>query len=79
MLLRVVAVLALATAVTAQGSDDRYPFINKDGKLGFIDSTGREVIAAQFFPDGSQFNDGLAPVNGPSVTTPSGGSATALP
>ena len=64
---RVVAVAVFAAAVSAQGSDDRYPFVNEDGQLGFIDSTGREVIPAQFFPiaDMSHFNDGLAPVNGP--------------
>lgn len=56
----------LAAGLSAQTSDDRYPFV-KDGKLGFIDSTGREVIPAQFQPiaDMSHFNDGLAPVNGP--------------
>lgn len=62
-----VAVAVLAAAVSAQGSDGRHPFVNKDGKLGFIDSTGREVITAQFqsIADMSHFNDGLAPVNGP--------------
>jgi hypothetical protein len=67
MISRVVAIAVLAAALSAQGPEDRYPFVNKDGKLGFIDSTGREVIAAQFQPiaDMSHFNDGLAPVNGP--------------
>ena len=56
----------LATTVAAQSANDRYPFV-RDGKLGFIDATGREVIPAQFQPiaDMSHFNDGLAPVSGP--------------
>lgn len=50
----------------AQSSDDRYPFV-KNGKVGFIDSRGNEVIPAQFSNAGdmSHFNDGLAPVWGP--------------
>jgi len=64
---RLAAIAVLAAALSAQWSDDRYPFVNKDGKLGFIDATGKEVIPAQFFPiaDMSHFSDGLAPVNGP--------------
>lgn len=67
MVLRLIAIAVLASAVSAQRSDDRYPFVNTAGKLGFIDSTGREVIAARFQPiaDMSFFNEGLAPVNGP--------------
>lgn len=57
---------ALTTVASAQAPDDRYPFV-KDGKLGFIDYTGKEVIPAQFFPvaDFAHFNEGLAPVAGP--------------
>ncbi|MDT4954445.1 MAG: hypothetical protein QOJ02_2583 [Acidobacteriota bacterium] len=68
--LRLTALIAfsiLATAsVAAQSAGDRYPFV-KDGKVGFIDSEGREVIPAQFSNAGdtAHFNDGLAPVWGP--------------
>ena len=57
---------ALTAAVSAQTSDDRYPFV-RDGKLGFIDYAGREVIPAQFQPIGdfAHFSEGLAPVDGP--------------
>lgn len=50
----------------AQSPEDRYPFV-RNGKLGFIDAQGREVIAPQFSAAGSlsYFNDGLAPVWGP--------------
>ena len=62
-----IALLLLAAAgAAAQSADDRYPFV-KDGKVGFIDSAGREVIPAQFSNAGdtAHFNDGLAPVWGP--------------
>jgi hypothetical protein len=36
---RVVAVAVFAAGVSAQEADDRYPFVNEHGKLGFIDST----------------------------------------
>jgi hypothetical protein len=46
-----------------QAADDRYP-IGRDGKLGFIDYQGREVIPPQFttVADMAHFKDGLAPV-----------------
>src|SRR5258708_37675464 len=55
----------LATCLAAQTSLDRYPVV-KDGKLGFIDAQGNEVIAPRFSPAGdmAHFQDGLAPVNG---------------
>ena len=45
-----------------QSADDRYPFI-RDGKLGYIDSQGNEVIPPRFgnASDG-KFNNGLASV-----------------
>jgi hypothetical protein len=56
----------MSIGAAAQNADDRYPFV-KDGKLGFIDSKGNEVIPAQFSSagDSSHFSDGLAPVWGP--------------
>lgn len=47
----------------AQSADDRYPFV-RDGKVGFIDSQGREVIPPRFSNAGdtAHFNNGLAPV-----------------
>lgn len=67
---RTTLLLALVIFITlnaaAQSASDRYPFV-KNGKVGFIDSEGREVIPAQFSNAGdmSHFNDGLAPVWGP--------------
>jgi hypothetical protein len=43
--------IVLAATLSAQGADDRYPFV-RDGKLGFIDASGKEVIPAQFHPIG---------------------------
>jgi hypothetical protein len=59
-------IAAITIDPSAQTADDRYPIV-KNGKLGFIDSDGREVIAPEFFPiaDMAYFKDGLAPVNGP--------------
>ena len=65
----VLTVLALSVILfppfrsDAQSPDDRYPFV-RDGKVGFIDSRGREVIAPQFSNAGdtAHFQDGLAPV-----------------
>ena len=50
----------------AQTGGDRYPVV-RNGKVGFIDSQGNEVIAPQFFAVGdmAHFHDGLAPVAGP--------------
>ena len=50
----------------AQTGGDRYPVV-RNGKVGFIDSRGNEVIAPQFFTVGdmAHFHDGLAPVAGP--------------
>jgi WG containing repeat len=47
----------------AQSADDRYPFV-RNGKVGFIDSQGREVIPPRFSNAGdtAHFNNGLAPV-----------------
>jgi hypothetical protein len=64
------ALLALllisSISVAAQSADDRYPFV-KNGKVGFIDFQGNEVIPAQFSSAGdmAHFSDGLAPVWGP--------------
>lgn len=54
----------------AQTENDRYPVVI-DGKVGFIDQGGNEVIAPQFFPvaDMAHFSEGLAPV----VSTEGGG------
>jgi hypothetical protein len=56
----------VAVSLNAQTTDDRYPFV-RDGKLGFIDASGKEVIPAQFFPVGdfAHFSEGVAPVDGP--------------
>lgn len=58
--------IVLAANLSAQAADDRYPFV-RDGKLGFIDASGKEVIPAQFQPIGdfAHFSEGLAPVDGP--------------
>jgi hypothetical protein len=59
-----VAVLILTCLTSmAQAADDRYPFV-RDGKVGFIDSQGREVIPPRFSNAGdtAHFNNGLAPV-----------------
>ncbi len=62
-ILCVVLLLILPTTVVAQGTNDRYPFV-RDNKVGFIDSTGREVIPPRFSNAGdwSHFTNGLAPV-----------------
>jgi hypothetical protein len=59
-------VAAMLSGIAAQTPDDRYPIV-KDGKLGFIDARGTEVIAPQFQPiaDMSNFREGLAWVAGP--------------
>jgi hypothetical protein len=50
-----IAFLILATAsVAAQSAGDRYPFV-KDGKVGFIDSEGREVIPVLMSEAGLEF------------------------
>ena len=58
--------LTTAIWVMAQTGDDRHPFV-RNGKVGFIDSRGNEVIAPQFFAvaDMAHFHDGLAPVSTP--------------
>lgn len=61
-----VFIVLLASAgqgAMAQDTDDRYPFV-RDGKVGFIDSQGREVIPPRFgnAGDWAHFQDGLAPV-----------------
>ena len=59
LMLMAVALLA----APAQSSDDRFP-IARDGKVGFIDRQGREVIPPRFSTAGdtAHFNNGLAPV-----------------
>lgn len=39
--------IVLAANLSAQAADDRYPFV-RDGTLGFIDASGKDVIPAQF-------------------------------
>jgi hypothetical protein len=58
--------LSTAICMMAQSSDDRYPVV-RNGKVGFIDFRGNEVIAPQFFPlaDMAHFRDDLAPVVAP--------------
>jgi len=62
-LVLVAALLGGGNAVFAQSPDDRYPFV-RDGKLGFIDYQGREVIPPRFSNAGGLaiFDNGLAPV-----------------
>jgi hypothetical protein len=52
-----------ALTLFAQSPDDRYPF-GRDGKIGFIDYQGREVIPPRFSNAGdwAHFDNGLAPV-----------------
>lgn len=58
--------IVFAANLSAQAADERYSFV-RDGKLGFIDASGKEVIPAQFQPIGdfAHFSEGLAPVDGP--------------
>jgi hypothetical protein len=58
--------IVLAGTLIAQTAEHRYPFV-RDGKLGFIDASGKEVIPAQFQPIGdfAHFSEGMAPVDGP--------------
>ena len=58
--------IVIAANLSAQTLDDRYPFV-RNGRLGFIDPSGKEVIPAQFHPIGDfgHFSEGLAPVDGP--------------
>jgi hypothetical protein len=65
-LVRIVIVITLLTIpplICGQSADDRYPFV-RDGKLGFIDYQGREVIPPRFSNAGdmAHFDNGLAPV-----------------
>ena len=64
----ILAVLLMTFPVRAQTSDDRYPF-GRDGKVGFIDYTGREIIPPRFgnAGDWAHFENGLAPVFEPGV------------
>src|ERR1700754_5177189 len=59
----IVVLLITQTVVWGQFGDDRYPFV-RDGKVGFIDHEGREVIPPRFSNAGdmAHFQDGLAPV-----------------
>jgi hypothetical protein len=62
----IMTLLALAPHVAGQSPDDRYPVVI-NGKVGFIDYKGREVIPAKFgnAGDSAHFLEGLAPVSGP--------------
>ena len=53
----------MGVTAAGQSTDDRYPFV-RDGKVGFIDYQGREVIPPRFSNAGdtAHFNNGLAPV-----------------
>ena len=59
----VITLLAIPPLICGQSADDRYPFV-REGKLGFIDYQGREVIAPRFSNAGptARFDNGLAPV-----------------
>jgi len=58
--------IVFAANLSAQAADERYSFV-RDGKLGFIDASGKEVIPAQFQPIGdfAHFSEERAPVDGP--------------
>jgi len=58
--------IVIPIGLDAQSADDRYPFV-KNGKVGFIDSEGHEIIPAQFgnVGDMAHFREGLASVAGP--------------
>lgn len=60
----------VVTSAMGQTENDRYPVVI-DGKVGFVDQGGNEVIGPQFFPlaDMAHFSEGLAPV----VSTEGGG------
>src|SRR5207237_3848419 len=60
--------LTTAICVMAQSGGDRYPVV-RNGKVGFIDSHGNEVIAPQFFRGVWRFETAGA-------AEPSGGIAT---
>ena len=55
-----VELLSISMAL-GQTTDDRYPIYNKEGKVGFIDAQGNEVIAPQFMTvaDMAHFREGL--------------------
>jgi WG containing repeat len=55
--------LLVGASAAGQSADDRYPFV-RDGKVGFIDYQGREVIPPRFSNAGgfAKFDNGLAPV-----------------
>jgi len=63
LLLVLVGLLSISMAL-GQTTDERYPIYNKEGKVGFIDAQGNEVIAPQFMTvaDMAHFREGLAPV-----------------
>ena len=58
-----ISYIAVASTAMAQSPDDRYPF-GRDGRLGFIDYQGHEVIPPRFSNAGdtAHFENGLAPV-----------------
>jgi hypothetical protein len=63
LVLTILILLVLPLTASAQSDDDRYPFV-RDGRLGFIDYRGREVIPPRFSNAGdtAHFDNGLAPV-----------------
>jgi len=63
-LLLVLGGLLSISMALGQTTDERYPIYNKEGKVGFIDAQGNEVIAPQFktVADMAHFREGLAPV-----------------
>ncbi|HEX3145567.1 MAG TPA: WG repeat-containing protein [Pyrinomonadaceae bacterium] len=61
-MLTLLVLLVLPWTVQAQSADDRYPFV-RDGKMGFIDYRGREVIPPRFGNAGEgRFDHGIAAV-----------------
>ena len=58
-----ITLFLIPSHVCGQSAEDRYPFV-RDGKVGFIDYRGHEVIPPRFSNAGdtAHFNNGLAPV-----------------
>jgi WG repeat protein len=60
--LTILVLIILPMPAVAQSADDRYPFV-RDGKMGFIDYQGHEVIPPRFSNAGeSRFDHGIAAV-----------------
>jgi hypothetical protein len=62
---RIVVSLVVVISAIGQTDSDRYPIV-VNGKVGFIDRAGNEVVTPQYFPiaDMAHFTEGLAPVVG---------------